>query len=120
MTSRFERVLFPFALILLAIVCLSGSAFAKPTEPVVTPLTCDNSWKAIPADNLGRGEGTINALEIISESDIWGVGYYSPGSLLDTSGIIMHWDGSTWSQFGTPVLFNHSIDNISADAANSV
>ncbi len=42
----------------------------------------------------------FNAVAVLAANDVWAVGYYGSGS--DTGNVVVHWDGSTWTDVPAP------------------
>jgi plastocyanin len=59
------------------------------------------TWTTFPGPNVGSGNNYLQAVEVVSATDIWAVGYHE-----DDSGVvgtlILHYDGSAWSIFPSP------------------
>jgi hypothetical protein len=70
---------------------LAPLASASPT-----PGPCPPSWRIAAVPDIRINE--LNAVEVISENDIWAVGKYPDGSQTLT----VHWNGSTWSIVPSP------------------
>lgn len=119
-------VLFLIAVTLLVSIVATSDrttyASDKSTSPAQTLPSClVAGWKVIPNTDLGHGGGTINGMELITENDIWAFGDFGSGDLRDTHSILVHWDGSQWSEGVLPDLGRgFHLTAISAAASNDV
>lgn len=60
------------------------------------------SWAQVPSpDPGGSFENVLEAVSAVSATDAWAVGVYNDGSTADQT-LILHWDGTTWSQVPSP------------------
>ncbi|MEO5951890.1 MAG: hypothetical protein ABIQ44_05400, partial [Chloroflexia bacterium] len=65
--------------------------------------------------------GNLYGVEAASPNDVWAVGYYRPASSpLQT--LIVHWDGSTWTQVSSPNVgtYGSSLYDISVISAGEI
>lgn len=65
-------------------------------------------WTQVPSPNPARGKFDANSLSdvsALSPSDIWAVGRYdhNVGPNLITHDLILHWNGSSWTQVPAPL-----------------
>jgi hypothetical protein len=76
------------------------------------------AWTQISSPNPGSGENNLWGVSAISGSDAWAVGNYSPYLNLNTHRtLIMHWNGTAWTQVKSPSpsSFNdNSLNGVSA------
>lgn len=93
-----------------AAICNPGVLTATPTatattEPpsfTPTPTSCPTAWELFTSPDVG----TLRAVDALSASDVWAVG--------DS---ILHWDGSQWTSYESPI---GPLNGVSAMAANDV
>jgi hypothetical protein len=56
-------------------------------------------WSSVANPGTPLSGSQLNGVLVISRTDAWAVGSYRAG--LNTHKILMHWDGHTWSLYGT-------------------
>jgi len=56
-----------------------------------------SSWSVVPSPNVGSLDNTLNAVSAVSSNDVWAVGFVIGGTANEASGLIEHWNGSSWS-----------------------
>lgn len=94
-----------------------------PTTTATSTPTCSPGISIVPSPN--RGKFFANALQgmvALSPSNIWAVGYfYNSGPGYDNT-LIEHWDGSSWSVFGSPNVgsYGNLLYAVSAASPNDV
>jgi hypothetical protein len=73
------------------------------------------SWTRIPSPNPGTlSEGNeLFSISGISASDLWAVGYYQDNTGYES--LILHWNGSSWSQVTSPAGLLSGVDAISSN-----
>jgi hypothetical protein len=77
------------------------SADSEFTSTLVTRWD-GNSWHTVPSPNPGTLANQLNAVAARATDDVWAVGHAS--SAADRSDpLVLHWDGSAWTQVPTPV-----------------
>jgi hypothetical protein len=62
-------------------------------------------WGTVPSPNRGTLTNTLDALTVVSGSDIWAVGEYNPGLPPTVTGrrtLTEHWNGQIWSIVPSP------------------
>jgi hypothetical protein len=63
-------------------------------------------WTKVPSPSFGAGSqygSVLTGVSATSASDVWAVGYYSKANPSATfQSLILHWDGTTWTQVPTP------------------
>ncbi len=77
------------------------------------------AWTQTPSPNVGTNPNYLNAITVVSATDVWAVGYYASGTNM-TPTLILHWDGSAWSVVPSPSVaasFNYlaSVDGVAAN-----
>jgi hypothetical protein len=78
---------------------------ATPTPGPTTPV--DGTWKTVSSPNVGTGTygNQLNALAVVSASDVWAVGFSPHPSgipLYIRRTLIEHWDGHNWTVLSSP------------------
>jgi hypothetical protein len=82
------------------------------------------SWQLVSTPNPGVSGRELWGVETLSGSDAYAVGWYyeslSPSPLLDA--LVLHWNGSAWSQQSVPTPGNYlnQLYDVSAVSANDV
>src|SRR5204863_8355158 len=89
---------------------------ATPTE--TPPPSCSLAWRLVSSPNPGDADNLLQSIAVISTGDVWSVGFYQVGSLVQT--LTMHWDGSQWTVVPSPNVGtdNNFLTRVSAVAAN--
>ncbi len=80
---------------------MAGSDVVKPITSVSFTPTCIPDWQVVSSPRPGTVNG-LYAVSTVSANDIWAVGYFKnaiPGPALT---LVLHWDGSQWSQMPSP------------------
>lgn len=54
-----------------------------------------------PSGGINGGDNFVGGIDVVSANDAWAVGYYSGFSSQESS-LILHWNGSEWSQVPSP------------------
>lgn len=79
------------------------------------------SWSQVPSPNASR-YNYLFAVSAVSATDAWAVGYYGrQGYRGSHRTLILHWDGTSWSQVASPnpsERLNH-LRGVSADSADN-
>jgi hypothetical protein len=57
---------------------------------------------SIVSPNPSSTSNTLSAVSAVSETDAWAVGYYTDDATGATNSLILHWDGTGWSQVSSP------------------
>jgi hypothetical protein len=76
-----------------------GAAF---TSTLVTRWD-GNGWHTVPSPNPGTLANQLNAVAARATDDVWAVGHASSAAR-QSEALVLHWDGSAWTQVPTPVL----------------
>src|SRR5437764_621866 len=66
------------------------------STPTSTTDPCDPVWSVVSSPNVGTSSNVLNGVAVVSANDVWAVGYYSGGTLIE------HWDGTSWSVVPSP------------------
>src|SRR5439155_9715753 len=82
----------------------------RTSSPTATPTAGPSCWSVVSSPSPG-GADSLNAVEVISSSDIWAVGGVSGPPNYP---LIEHWDGSNWTLVPTPNLPAAGLFNLSA------
>jgi hypothetical protein len=74
-------------------------------------------WNVVPSADVPGTGGFLYDVAVVSLSDIWAVGYSSPGQTL-----VEHWDGSSWTIVDSPNVGSDSnlLYRVSADTPTDV
>jgi hypothetical protein len=59
-------------------------------------------WSAVPTPQVSEYFSVLNSITALSENDIWAVGAYQNTQGTVDSGLVLHWNGSGWSQEKSP------------------
>ena len=82
------------------ILAVGASDYGLGSEKTLIEQWDGTKWNVIPSPNNGTGINQLNAISVISASDIWAVGFYYNPSLSQT--LIEHWNGTAWSIIPSP------------------
>lgn len=95
------------------------STAARPYVPFVARWN-GTRWTTIPSPNPGLANGTsLHGVSTLSPTDAWAVGAYTPSA--GTAGaLILHWDGSRWTQVPSPSTGDPELYAVSAVSASDV
>jgi WD40 repeat protein len=63
-------------------------------------------WETVASPSQGDGDNVLNGVAAISSNDVWAVGYYLATTNLSRA-LILHWDGTDWSNVPAPELANN-------------
>jgi len=112
----------------------------------VSALSADDAWAAGYSSTLGgtswaalmlHWDGTqwtqvtvpspgqlpeLNAVDALSPTDVWAVGEYNTGSPAVTKTLLLHWNGTTWTQTASPIanLHNGNLTGVSGASPTDV
>ncbi len=64
--------------------------------------TGGSSWTVVPSPDPGGGFNFLTSIRGTSPTDIWAVGSYSNPGGSTVKGLILHWDGTSWTQTPSP------------------
>ncbi len=77
------------------------------------------SWSQVSSPSPGQWH-TLNGVSARASNDVWAVGsFFSSGSGSSTQSLILHWDGSAWSQVPSPNYSGSSTTYLYAVAARA-
>ncbi len=76
------------------------------------------SWMQVPSPNPGT-EARLWAVHALSASNVWAVGEYFDDTAGVTKTLIVHWDGSAWTQVPSPNVSGASQNVLGAVRATS-
>ncbi len=80
----------------------SGTEHAGIGQPLTMHWN-GTQWNIIPSPTFRpSSDARMLAVEAISSNDVWAVGNYTPDSFLPEETLIMHWDGTAWTQIPSP------------------
>ena len=57
------------------------------------------SWSIISSPNIPGTSNRLNAVTVLSSTDVWAAGY---SGIISTQTLIEHWDGTSWSIISSP------------------
>jgi hypothetical protein len=60
------------------------------------------SWSVVPTPDIANDAIYLNGVEAISSNDVWAVGYYLSLETNDYVPLLLHWDGTQWSEVESP------------------
>ncbi len=96
---------------------------AKEGNAPAQPQDCGLVWRVVPSPNGSTDRNGLWDVAIISDNDVWAVGYYSNlvgGHSLDRA-MAQHWDGTAWSLVTVPLPGSESyLYSISALSGNNI
>ena len=101
-----------------------GSAFNGTADKTLIVRWDGSAWKQVKTPNPGGAtqNNDLSSVAATSATDAWAAGEYDSGT--GTRTLVLHWDGSAWTQATTPNLGGSSIDDsftsVGASSANSV
>ncbi|HEX8228720.1 MAG TPA: S-layer homology domain-containing protein [Chloroflexia bacterium] len=91
----------------------SGGASATATyEPGAL------AWHEVVIPDLNGPQSGLLDIDAVSTNDIWAVGFYD-GPYKATKGLLIHWDGKSWSQLPHP-LDGYILSSVSATQPDEV
>ncbi len=71
--------------------------------PLIVHWTGGASWTTVPSpDPTGNTNASLTGVRMISPTDGWAVGYYRTGDGPTQKTLILHWDGTSWTQVPSP------------------
>jgi len=75
------------------------------------------SWSRVSSPNPGPGPSRVlQSVDVRSSTDVWAAGFYDDSTDED-SAMILHWDGTSWTDAGAVTEENSYLYSISADSA---
>jgi hypothetical protein len=98
----------------------TGTFFGGAQSSTLTERWNGTKWKVVASPNPGGSNASLlTGAATLSKTNAWASGYYSNGTQFLS--LILHWNGTTWSQVTSPNPGTHSnsLNAISADAANN-
>ena len=81
-----------------------------------------SAWTIVPTPDLPL-DAPLEGVAAIASNDVWAVGFQSDPGSLNSSNVILHWNGSAFSVVPSPNPGGNSVDNlhdVAAAAANDV
>jgi hypothetical protein len=77
------------------------------------------AWSQVSTPNPGPPGGeNLFAVSGVASNDVWAVGYYNDSNGV-TSPLILHWDGTSWTQSTVPVQAGHVYELFGVTAISS-
>jgi hypothetical protein len=80
---------------------------------------CDGNWKIVPSANP-HVHNHLLAIEPVAGNDVWAVGYYYEVGQAPDVALIMHYDGSQWSEYALPSPIVGRLNGISRVSASDI
>jgi hypothetical protein len=77
------------------------------------------AWTRVPSPNPSSSESQLYAVAATSPTSAWAVGDYGSGQYGPYYTLILHWNGTGWSQVNSPNPPGGKIDNLYAVSASS-
>ena len=93
------------------------------TDQTLTEQWNGSSWQVVYSPLApSSSDNYLTGLKVISQNDIWAVGYYKDISQTVSRTLIEHWNGSAWSVVGSPNngTGNNQLLGVSASSSNDV
>ncbi len=104
--------------------CVTGTPPTRTSTatPTITPTavpTCIGDWTRVNSPSPNEIRSHLYDVEVIAPDDIWAVGQYNTTFGIDET-LILHWDGTTWSQVSGTGTENSGLFAVSAVASDDV
>lgn len=79
------------------------------------------AWTVVPSPNPGTNANELEDVVAVSSNNVWAVGYYTASGNSSLS-VILHWDGTSWTQVASPspASFLNDLYDIDAVSANNI
>ena len=81
-----------------------GVSHDSGTEQTLTEHWDGSSWSVVPSPDPGSGNNSLFAVRAAAPDSVWAVGSFDdgtgPGAV--TKSMILHWDGTSWTQMISP------------------
>lgn len=78
------------------------------------------SWQVIPTPDFGAKWNTLAGVDGLNDDDVWAVGTLEQ-NLDRTDALILHWDGTKWTQVATPPIdTSNYLTAVAVVSANNV
>lgn len=61
-----------------------------------------SAWSIVPSPNVGTSDNVLQAVSARASNDVWAVGYYHTSSTSAYQTLILHWNGTAWTQTLSP------------------
>ncbi len=95
------------------------NSFSSPEQTLIEHWNGKN-WSIVPSPNPGSSGNSLNAVAVVSSSDVWAVGQYSTG-VIGNGILIEHWNGTSWNVVPSPNVDNNgNLYSIVAVSASNV
>jgi hypothetical protein len=85
-------------------------------RPLIERWTGGGNWTVVPAPPISTG--SLESVAAVSATSVWAVGF-SQNSANQQSGLVVHWDGSSWTQVSLPGN-SQQLDAVTAVSASDV
>jgi hypothetical protein len=92
-----------------------------PTATATSQPNCAPVWRTVASPNVGTNSNELRAVEAISSTEAWAVGYYRNDQFSERT-LIERWDGTNWNIVATPNITatGARLQDITAVAPNNV
>jgi hypothetical protein len=61
------------------------------------------AWKRVSTPDVGRGFAALTGVAAVGPNDVWAVGSFVKQRFGSEHSLILHWDGSAWTQVASPL-----------------
>ncbi len=69
------------------------------------------SWSLVPTPDFPL-DAPLQGVTAIASNDVWAVGFQTDPATLNSSNVILHWDGTTWTTVPSPNPGGNSVDHL--------
>ena len=69
------------------------------------------SWTIVPTPSFTE-DAFLEGVTAIASNDVWAVGFQSSPASVDSSNVILHWNGTAWSVVASPNPGGNSLDKL--------
>jgi hypothetical protein len=98
----------------------TGTTAPPSATQTATPVpTCSGTWERVNSPTPNEIRSYLYDVEVITPDNIWAAGSYNTTFGLDDT-LILHWNGSAWSQVTGPGIPYSGLYSVSAIAPNDV
>jgi hypothetical protein len=66
------------------------------------------SWSRVTSPGVLKGAGQLSAITVVSAKDAWAVGSTGNSASGATRSLLLHWNGTAWSQVTSPAPVGHA------------
>jgi hypothetical protein len=98
--------------------CTSGCGTPKETDQTLIERWDGTAWTQIPSPDPSTQVSRLRSVTATSASDAWAVGYYCSSNCNESKEqeqtLILHWNGTAWSQVTSPNTFSDELESVTA------